>query len=67
VESELAWRVPIATIQANGYNLNMKNPHTVDVAHRDFGEMLGDYRRLEGDVADTRAQLRQVLMAALEN
>jgi type I restriction-modification system DNA methylase subunit len=67
VESELAWRVPIETIQANGYNLDMKNPHTVDVAHRDFGEMLGDYRSLAGDVAQTRAQLRQVLMAALEN
>jgi type I restriction enzyme M protein len=65
VESELAWRVPIATIQANGYNLDIKNPHTVDVAHRDFGEMLGDYRRRSGDVADTREQLRQVLMAAL--
>jgi type I restriction-modification system DNA methylase subunit len=67
VESELAWRVPIKDIQANGYNLDIKNPHTVDVAHRDFGEMLGDYRSLEGDVAHTREQLRQVLMAALES
>jgi type I restriction enzyme M protein len=67
VESELAWRVPIEQIVANGYNLDIKNPHTVDVAHRDFGEMLGDYRSLENQVADTREQLRQVLMAALEN
>jgi type I restriction-modification system DNA methylase subunit len=67
VESELAWRVPIQDIRENGYNLDIKNPHTVDVTHRDFGEMLGDYRSLEGDVADTREQLRQVLMATLEN
>jgi hypothetical protein len=32
-----------------------------------LGEMLGDYRSLAGDVAQTREQLRQVLMAALEN
>jgi type I restriction enzyme M protein len=49
------------------YNLDIKNPHTVDVAHRDFGEMLGDYRSLESQVTDTREQLRRVLMAALEN
>jgi type I restriction enzyme M protein len=59
--------IPIEQIRDNDYNLDIKNPHTVDVAHRDFGEMLGDYRSLESMVADTREQLRQVLMAALEN
>ena len=28
VESELAWKVPIKTIIDNGYNLDIKNPHT---------------------------------------
>lgn len=43
--------MPIEAIQANSYNLDMKNPHTMDMTHQNVGEMLGDYRRLEEDVA----------------
>ena len=34
-ENEFAWRVSIEDIVARGYNLDVKNPHTVDDAHRD--------------------------------
>lgn len=33
VEHAQAWRVPIATIAANGYNLDIKNPHTPEAEH----------------------------------
>ncbi|PKL18380.1 MAG: DNA methyltransferase [Spirochaetae bacterium HGW-Spirochaetae-5] len=33
VESELAWVVPIEKIKANGYNIDIKNPHVIDEEH----------------------------------
>lgn len=33
VESELAWTVPIEKIKANGYNIDIKNPHVIDEGH----------------------------------
>jgi len=32
-ESDQAWRVSIDTLTANGYNLDIKNPHVKEVAH----------------------------------
>jgi type I restriction enzyme M protein len=32
-ENEQAWKVPIDTIAANGYNLDIKNPHTPEEKH----------------------------------
>lgn len=32
-ENKQAWRVPIATLEENGYNLDIKNPHVKDTGH----------------------------------
>ncbi len=32
-ESEVAWKVPIETLQENGYNLDIQNPHTPEPEH----------------------------------
>jgi len=32
-ENDQAWRVPIATLEANGYNLDIKNPHVKETGH----------------------------------
>ncbi len=32
-ESEVAWKVPIETLKENGYNLDIKNPHTPEPEH----------------------------------
>lgn len=32
-ENEQAWKVDIETIKANGYNLDIKNPHKAEVGH----------------------------------
>lgn len=65
-ESELAWKVPIAQIKANGYNLDIKNPHCAAVDSRDPDELLADYQRLLAQLATTRDALKNELIAALE-
>ena len=42
-ESEQAWRVPIENIVASGYNLDIKNPNTVDLGHEDPDVLLARY------------------------
>lgn len=32
-ESEIAWKVPIETIKARGYDLDIKNPHKIEETH----------------------------------
>ena len=65
-ESEHAWRVTIDEIKARNYNLDIKNPNSVDAAHGDPARLLADYRRLEAEIAAARAALKAELMAALE-
>ena len=64
-ESEFAWKVPIQVIKDNGYNLDIKNPHTVDFEHRDVAEMLEEYANLLADLGETRNSLKRELMTAL--
>jgi type I restriction enzyme M protein len=64
-ESERAWRVPVEQFKANGYNLDIRNPHTVDAGHGDPEELLADYRRLLDEVAEVRDALKAELHAAL--
>ena len=65
IESEFAWKVPIQVIKDNGYNLDIKNPHTVDFEHRDVEDMLEEYASLLADLGDTRNSLKRELMTAL--
>lgn len=62
-ESELAWKVSIETIAANGYNLDIKNPNTIADSHEDPLVLLDKYRvaAQEADAA------RSALMAALKD
>jgi len=64
-ESEQAWKVSIEQIKANGYNLDIKNPNTVEESLGDPEELLAEYKILLSDVAKTREALRQELMDAL--
>jgi type I restriction enzyme M protein len=64
-ETPQAWRVPLADIAARGYNLDVKNPHTVDDAHRDPAELLAEYQKAQAAAAEVREKLRRELEAAL--
>jgi type I restriction enzyme M protein len=65
-EDEYAWKVSIETIRANGYNLDMKNPHRADDGHHDPDALLADYQQLLAQLAATRDALKAELRAALE-
>jgi type I restriction enzyme M protein len=64
-ENEFAWRVSIVDIAARGYNLDVKNPHTVDDAHREPAELLAEYQKAQAAVAEVRERLRKELAEAL--
>jgi type I restriction enzyme M protein len=65
VENEQAWRVSIETIKAGNFNLDLKNPHSSDTGPGDVDHLLPEYERLLGQIASTRAALKQELHQAL--
>ena len=66
VESEQAWKVSVEQIKSNGYNLDIKNPNSVEDDLGDPEELLAEYKTLLASVAETREMLKQELMDALE-
>jgi hypothetical protein len=51
IESERAWRVPIADIEASGYNLDLRNPHRPDdLTHRPTAELLAELVDTEREI-----------------
>jgi type I restriction enzyme M protein len=65
-ENEFAWQVSIADLKANNYNLDIKNPHKVDVEHADLDEMLAEHQKLMAELDEVRSKLKFELMEALE-
>ena len=66
VENQFAWNVTIDEIKANNYNLDIKNPHVIDIDHGDPEELLENYKCLLSDISKTRNTLKEDLKAALE-
>ncbi|MGE4545690.1 MAG: N-6 DNA methylase [Pedobacter sp.] len=64
-ETEQAWKVSVDQIKANGYNLDIKNPNTVEDDHGDPEELLAEYKAMLASVAETREALKRELMDAL--
>jgi type I restriction enzyme M protein len=65
-ETEQAWKVSIEDIKARGYNLDIKNPRTVDDGPGDPDELLRQYQEAAAEAAKIRDQLRDELRKALE-
>ncbi|WP_237251775.1 N-6 DNA methylase [Thioalkalivibrio nitratireducens] len=65
VENERAWKVTAEEIKARGYNLDIKNPHTVEEDHGDPEELLEALNNAEAEVAAIRAELKAILSEAL--
>lgn len=58
VESERAWRVPIADLEANGYNLDLRNPSRPDdLAHRPPAELIAELIETEREILDLLEEL----------
>ncbi len=65
VENKVAWSVTAEEVKARGYNLNMKNPHTVADDHGDPEELLAKLDVAENEAARLRDQLKAILTEAL--
>lgn len=64
-ENERAWKVSAEDIKARGYNLDIKNPHTVDEEHGDPETLLADLNAAEAEAAAIRDELKAILSEAL--
>src|SRR3984885_11553415 len=51
VESDVAWKVTADEVKARGYNLDIKNPHTVEDNHGDPEELLAKLNEAESQAA----------------
>ena len=65
VQTERAWKVDIDTIKARGYNLDIKNPHTVADDHGDPEQLLAGLMAAEKHADALRDRLKAILAEAL--
>ncbi|HTF65087.1 MAG TPA: N-6 DNA methylase [Edaphobacter sp.] len=65
VETEFAWKVSADEVKGRGYNLDIKNPHTVEDDHGDPEELLAKLNESESQAATLRDQLKAILTEAL--
>jgi len=63
--NEVAWRVTIDEIKARNYNLDFKNPHTVEEDHGDPAELLAKLEQSEAETVKLRDRLKAILEEAL--
>lgn len=63
-ETERAWKVTAEEVKAQGYNLDIKNPHTEDDDHGDPEELLADLTKAETEVTAIRDELKAILAEA---
>jgi type I restriction enzyme M protein len=64
-ETEAAWKVSAETVKARGYNLDIKNPHTVADDYGEPIELLAELEEAEKRTAGLRDQLKAILQEAL--
>jgi type I restriction enzyme M protein len=64
--SEYAWKVSAKELEARNYNLDCKNPHEVEVNHRDPDELMQEYLEIALQMKDAQYALKQELMQALQ-
>lgn len=65
VETPQAWKVTAEEIKARGYNLDLKNPHTVADDHGDPEALLAELDMAERETSALRDQLKTILAEAL--
>jgi len=64
--SEYAWKVSAKDIEARNYNLDCKNPHEIEVNHRDPDELMQEYLEIARQLEAAKTALKQELIEALE-
>jgi N-6 DNA Methylase len=64
-ETPQAWKVSADQVKARGYDLDIKNPHTVADNHGDPDELLASLNVAEAETTNLRNQLKVILAEAL--
>src|SRR6202162_4033999 len=64
-ETPQAWKVTAEEVKARGYNLDIKNPHTVADNHGNPKVLLESLNAAEAETASLRDQLKAILAEAL--
>jgi type I restriction enzyme M protein len=64
-EGQHAWKVTVEEVKARSYNLDIKNPHTIEEAHGDPVMLLAELDESEKKVRALRDQLKTILTEAL--
>jgi len=64
-EGPQAWKVTADEVKARGYNLDIKNPHTVTDDHGEPEELLASLTAAEAEAVRLRDQLKAILAEAL--
>ena len=64
-DTDVAWKVTIDEIKARNYNLDFKNPHTVEENHGDPATLLAKLEESEKETARLRDRLKAILEEAL--
>ena len=65
VATEQAWKVSIEKIIERNFNLDIKNPYQGEVVNHDPQVLLANYQQQQGEIAELRNQLKDILGAAL--
>lgn len=65
--TEQAWKVSAKEIAEKNYNLDVvgKNPHAVEINHRDPAELMEEYQEISRQLAEAQRALKAELMLAL--
>jgi type I restriction enzyme M protein len=64
-EGPRAWKVTAEEVKARGYNLDIKNPNTVEADHGEPEELLANLTVAEAETARLRNELKAILAEAL--
>lgn len=64
-ETELTWKVTADEVKTRGYNLDIKNPHTIADDHGDPEVLLESLNVAEAETIRLRDELKSILAEAL--
>ena len=66
VESDLAWKVSIEDIKSREYNLDIRNPNSIEINSLDPEEILKNYKEAVASRNEKIESLKSLLLRSLE-
>jgi type I restriction enzyme M protein len=66
VESDLAWRVSIEDVKSREYNLDIRNPNSIETNSLDPEEILKNYKEAVSARNEKIESLKSLLLRSLE-